>query len=119
MCVDPRNGIIVLTAVVDHKEDAAVHGVMEMCIRDRQMRSVCSQAMSVEPEPPKGSSTTEFALEPVSYTHLDVYKRQYHTIPQSTNPTQGSATPLPHILYSALSVYGSRSHLRILSLIHI
>ena len=29
----------------------------------QQMRSVCSQAMSVEPEPPKGSSTTEFAIE--------------------------------------------------------
>ena len=28
----------------------------------RQIRSVCSQAMRVEPEPPKGSSTTEFAI---------------------------------------------------------
>ena len=33
-----------------------------------------------------------------------------HTIPQSTNHTHGSATPLPHILYSALSKYGSFSH---------
>ena len=33
-----------------------------------------------------------------------------HTIPQSTNHTHGSATPLPHILYSALSEYGSFSH---------
>lgn len=29
----------------------------------QQMRSVCSQAMSVEPEPPKGSRTTLFAIE--------------------------------------------------------
>ena len=28
----------------------------------------------------------------------------------STNHTHGSATPLPHILYSALSEYGSFSH---------
>lgn len=34
----------------------------------------------------------------------------YHTIPQSTNHTHGSATPLPYILYSALSEYGSFSH---------
>lgn len=33
-----------------------------------------------------------------------------HTIPQSTNHTHGSATPLPHILYSALSEYGAFSH---------
>ena len=34
-------------------------------------------------------------------------------MPERTNQTQGSATPLPHILYSAASEYGAFSHLTI------
>ena len=66
-------------------------------------------------------------LSPVSYTHLDVYKRQISISPSSTNLTIQYVSPLlvppPHIRSKASRQHHCEMHLRCmvlpLSLIHI
>ena len=53
-----------------YREDA-VHDVDEMCIRDRATNS----PFSIERVTPS-KALVMFGSAPVSYTHLDVYKRQ-------------------------------------------
>ena len=51
-----------------------------MCIRDRD---VCECAKADEQEAEQAEVTAETAEASVSYTHLDVYKRQYIHIEQT------------------------------------
>ena len=52
----------------------------EMCIRDRHGPAPCSQKLSSLPNLKIRSAGIPISLFPVSYTHLDVYKRQVEII---------------------------------------
>ena len=65
-----------------------------MCIRDRS-RSTCSRIRKVRNVPPADRSQHRSGPEAVSYTHLDVYKRQDLTMQKFAFNEMATAVAIP------------------------